>query len=726
MKTVKSPRLDLSAVIDSLFNPRRIAVIGASSRRFAWGNVVLHNLSEFPGDIVVVHPQASVIDGYTTVPDIADVEVRCDVALVAVPAHALIDTVRALDNAGIPAAVIVTGGLDPTASLEFRKALESLDIVVMGPNCMGYINFHNGARMFPGSLGSIDTGDVGIVAQSGSAAIALMNNCDFGMSTVVTSGNEWSLKAADYLSWFARDPDTSVVGLVLESIHNSSDLLDSIRKCWEAGKEVVVLKVGRSEQGAQSTVAHTGALVSNAATVDAFLSTHGIISVSDYDEMNAALLMLRCGRAFSSGGGLAIAGISGGQTALAADLADRHTVSLAPLATSTVKAVRDLIGDDGVVNPLDVGAVPGLNRERYRKAISPLASDPGVDALLLIQDAQETLAMGPEHTYNRIVAPEIAAIAQEAQIPVIVVSSTSTKLHQLFIEQLVEANVPLVRGLDVALRAYSRVSAALLDRDTRTAEVTDGSEILSDQDLTDSVNRLRKLSGSVDAVILRDLAGLWSLPTVRQQFLIGAPDSHDVLGDIDYPVVVKVESVDVPHRNHHGGVIAGVASGEELTAAIAEVGKNITESIPTARIDGYTVQEQIMNSYEVYVGWKYDPSFGPVMSFGSGGIHIEELQDGALFFPNIDVLGARSLIESTRIGKQMISSGESSAGILDLEQLARLIVRLSRVASRMGPAISEADFNPIMIDSESGEVRVVDMLVVAPTLGGEPRTLNRR
>jgi len=428
--------------LDRLLNPSSIAVIGASSKRQAWGNNVLNNLEGFDGDIVAVHPSASELEGYPTVRSVSDLNGRCDVAFVAVPKHALIDTVIELDAAGIPAAIVVTGGLDPHLSAQFKAVLRQVEIVVMGPNCMGFIDFHRNTRLFPGSIGDVSRGDVGLVAQSGSAAIALMNNTDFGISTVVTSGNEWSMTTADYLSWFAVEPNTRVIGLVLESVQDPQGLLSSIRQCWSAGKDVVLLKVGRSEQGAESTIAHTGAMLTDSAAADAFFARNGIVSVFDYDELTAALTILRSGRRFLARGDLAIAGISGGQTGLAADLADRHEVRLAPLELDTEAAIQSLLDGHNVVNPLDVGAVPGLNGDKYRTAVTLLAEDSTVAALFLVQDAQETLAMGPEHTYNRVIAPGMISIAETSRIPIVVVSSTSARIHPLFVEQLAGADLP--------------------------------------------------------------------------------------------------------------------------------------------------------------------------------------------------------------------------------------------------------------------------------------------
>jgi len=212
------------------------------------------------------------------------------------------------------------------------------------------------------------------------------------------------------------------------------------------------------------------------------------------------------------------------------------------------------------------------------------------------------------------------------------------------------------------------------------------------------------------------LSALWELPVVKNVFIPNAADVATRLDGLEFPVVAKVESVDIPHRNHHGGVVTDISGVAELGEAIESMRDRIGCELPQARIDGFSVQEQVEASYEAYLGWKYDATFGPVLSFGSGGVQVEELSDTEVFFPGVGSEEALRIIGSTRIGSRMLNDGADGTNV---EHLADLIVRLSRIAGGLGSSVLEADFNPIMIRVGSGEVKIVDMLLVAPKLRGD-------
>src|ERR1019366_3371980 len=243
-------------VMDSLIRPRTIAVIGASSRRSNNGNVVLTNLrdSGFNGLVIPVHAEAAELEGSATARSIDGLAADTDVAVVSVPASGVPDVMRRLDRAGVRSAIVMSNGFTQAEESKLRQIATEGRIVMHGPNCMGLVNMSDALSLYTAKVSPrVRRGSVALLAQSGSAAIAVMNSANVGFSKVVTLGSEFRVTSADYLRWLAHDDETSVVGVVMESIQNPDAFADAVDLAQAAGKSVVVLKVGQSRAGALAT-----------------------------------------------------------------------------------------------------------------------------------------------------------------------------------------------------------------------------------------------------------------------------------------------------------------------------------------------------------------------------------------------------------------------------------------------------------------------------------------
>ena len=306
-----------------MVRPRTVAIIGASAKRAAQGNVVIRNLLDwnYGGRILPVHPEAGEIEGLAAVNAIEALPAETDVAIVAIPAPLVNGVLDELERSTVRAAIIYTNGFSAEEERDFRNRERRPRLIMHGPNCMGLVNFNDSIPLYPARPSRrLRPGKVALIAQSGSAAISIMNSTEIGLSKVITMGSEFHVAAADYIKWLASDDDTRAIGVVAESIKDPVALAYAAEAAHAAGKSLIFLKVGRTATGMAATQAHTGALVSPTDAYDDFFASTNIATVSDYDEMTASLECAAVARRMVNGGGIGIVGISGGQTSFACDI----------------------------------------------------------------------------------------------------------------------------------------------------------------------------------------------------------------------------------------------------------------------------------------------------------------------------------------------------------------------------------------------------------------------
>ena len=255
----------MSRNVAAILRPRTVAVIGASATRTTQGNQVIGNLlrAGFAGRVIPIHATAPEINNLPAINSIAALPPDIDVAVVAIPATGVARCLAELEQARVCAAIVLSNGFTPTQEQDFRRVSETSAMTIHGPNCMGLIDLHQAMPLYPATItAKVRPGNVALIAQSGSAAISLMNSSGFGISTVVTVGSEFQVMAPDYLRFFATDDRTAVIGVVLESIQRPAEFAKAVSQIYAAGKSLAVLKVGLSEVGNRAVKAHTGAMIS--------------------------------------------------------------------------------------------------------------------------------------------------------------------------------------------------------------------------------------------------------------------------------------------------------------------------------------------------------------------------------------------------------------------------------------------------------------------------------
>ncbi len=708
MSERSAPAAELNEAIGAILRPRSVAVIGASAERHTLGNQVLQNLRRFgfEGEVTCVHPRASSIEGWPAVPSVADLPADLDVAMVSVPASRVSGVLTELDAQGCPAAVVPAAGFGGQDLADLEEASSRLRIRFNGPNCLGVLSVAARAPLWtPSFRMDYPAGNVAIVSQSGSAAISITTSPGLGWSRVVSSGNETSITTADYLNWLAGDDATVAVGLVIEGIKDAAAFAAAVERMHEAGKPVVALKVGRTPQGSRAAQAHTGVLITNYDGYEAFFRRIGVPAVLDYDDMVSSLQAFAARPARNCRGTtIGVLAISGGQSALACDLAIENGLDLAEFSEETASRLRAALPDIAGQNPVDIGATVGAERRKPGDALRALLDDPGVDSVLVVQDAHERLAIWPEHTYIDHVRA-VADIGRTATKPIVLASSASAGIHPMLQELVSDSPVPFLRGLRAGVTALRSLGRWQRDAaPSRALRQPDGLEDLRAE--------LAEISGPLGYHLTRRIMEAYELPAVASALAADA-DSAVVLADrIGYPLVAKIASPDVPHRADVGGVVVGIRDATVLRQAIAQIGERVTRARPGSRIEGYELQPQLAADTEALLGFTVEPPVGAMVVVGAGGSLAELMRDRAADLAPVSLTEAMAMIARTELGR-LLAGYRGLAASTDLGPLARLVQRVASMAADLQDVLSAADFNPTFVTSPSGQVRIADALFIA-------------
>lgn len=712
------PRDEAQRAITGLLRPRSIAVLGASARRPASGNAAITNLRRrgYPHDMYVVHPTASAVDGLPAVRSIGDLPRDLDLALVSLPAPAVIPALAGLAEISCRAALVPTAGLDTVQSQDLAAFAARGQVAVHGPNCMGVLNLTDGIPLwfYDGILTEEQPGNVALITQSGSASFLARAAEGARFSKIISTGNEAGLTTADYLVWLADDEATAAVGVVIESIRDIAAFAGAARALRDAGKPVVALKAGRTAAGSQASIAHTGALIGRDDGYAALLRRLDVPLVADYDELAVALGCLSVpGLPRPAGTRVAVVTDSGGEAALAADLAERQQVQLATFSEATRQALTEVLPGAAPQNPLDAGSSPGAADDSYLRSYQLVAADPGVDSVMIIVEGHHTISRA-EMAYEGEICAEIrAAGTSDCGKPIVAVSSSSISTSPVLREQL-GPQVPLLRGISNGFAAL-RVLAA--NRRPVALELSRPSGLPAGTELDRLRTAVAATDGPLPARLARDLLRAYGLPMAVAETVPGV-EAGQRWAASRYPVVVKISSPDIAHRSDVGAVVTGISSAQELAGAIGRIGQRVAQAYPAARIDGFEIQEQVTGASEAMLGFTADPVFGALVTVGSGGTLVELLADTASGLAPLSPAEAREVISGTRLGA-VLGGYRNLVPVTDAGPLSDGLHRLSWLAADLADLLAECDLNPVFVDPGSGRVRVADVLLVAA--GGQER-----
>ncbi|HEY1943021.1 MAG TPA: acetate--CoA ligase family protein [Roseiarcus sp.] len=705
--------------LQALMAPRSIVVLGASPRDGALGNTVVRNLIDlgFSGPIYPVHPNAQEVCGIRAYADIAALPQAAECAVVCLSADKVIPALEEATASGVRAAVIFASGF-AEAGAEGRDRQARLEALAMrtglkvcGPNSLGLANISRGAPLYSAVVPeTLRAGDVAVLSHSGSGCIVLSNIGRFGVSHLVSIGNGAVVDVDQYLDYLADDEATRVAALFIETIRNPAAFAAAAARMKAAGKAVVALKVGRSEKGAAATAAHTGSLSGANAVYEDFFKSCGVVSVEDIDELVESVVLMRAIKARPQGSGVAVLNVSGGEIALTCDVAQRVGVDLPDLSPETKRRLSEALPSFGhASNPLDVTGVAVFDMRMYGACIEALAADPAISIVAASQDCPAGLGSQQAEIYRQM-AITVASLAPTLPKPIVFYSNVAGGIHPRVAEPLDAAGVPLLQGARASLLAIGR----LCKNSVATQAAAERVEPCA---VKDAWRRRFATGAPMTERETKLFLAEYGLPITREECAASAEEAGAVAERLSYPVVLKIESPDLPHKSDVGGVKIDLRSREEVERAYAEIMASVARLAPSARINGVLVQEMISAGTEVIVGATRESPFGMAVVVGAGGVLVELLRDSALALAPISAARAEDLIASTRVGALLAGYRGAPAG--DIRALVRVVSTLSAIAAAYGDVIDAIDLNPISVGQAGKGVRIVDALLVPRAAGSQ-------
>ncbi len=703
--------------LQALMAPRSIVVLGASPRDGALGNTVVRNLIDlgFSGAIYPVHPSAAEVCGIRAYADVAALPEAAECAVVCLSADKVIAALEDAATSGVRAAVIFASGFaEADAEGRDRQArLEALasrtGMKICGPNSLGLANISRSAPLYSAVVPeTLRAGDVAVLSHSGSGCIVLSNIGRFGVSHLVSIGNGAVVDVDQYLDYLADDEATRVAALFIETIRNPTAFAAAAARMKAAGKAIVALKVGRSEKGAAATAAHTGSLSGANAVYEDFFKSCGVVSVEDIDELVESVVLMRTIKARPQGSGVAVLNVSGGEIALTCDVAQRVGLDLPDLSAGTKRRLSEALPSFAhASNPLDVTGVAVFDMRMYGACIEALGDDPAISIVAASQDCPAGLGTQQAETYRQM-AITVANLAPTLPKPIVFYSNVAGGIHPRVAEPLVAAGVPLLQGARASLLAIRRLC---MNSVTTEAPVERAEPCV----VKDAWRRRFATGAPMTERETKLFLAEHGLPVTREECAASAEEAAAIAERLSYPVVLKIEFPDLPHKSDVGGVKIDLRSREEVERAYADIVASVARLAPAARINGVLVQEMISAGTEVIVGATRESPFGMAVVVGAGGVLVELLRDSALALAPISAARAEELISSTRVGALLGGYRGSAAG--DIPALGRVVSSLSAIAAAYADVIDAIDLNPISVAEAGKGVRIVDALLVPRAAG---------
>ncbi len=682
--------------IATLFQPRCVAVIGASTDARKPGGRVLRYLQQhFEGEVLGVNPRA---EGMA-----ASLEATGrtpDVALIAVPAASVATEIQACARAGVRCAIVLSAGFAETGpegqrlQEEIGRIARDSGVRVFGPNCMGVCGPARGYyATFTAVIaqGLPSAGPVAMVSQSGAVGthvLSLLRDSGVGLSWWAAAGNQMDLDVADCIAFFVRDPATRVIVTCMEGCPDGDKLQRALHAAREAGKPVIALKLGRTAAGATAASTHTGSLVGSHACFEAVFARHGVLVARGFEEL-VDLATACAGGVYPLGSRLGIASISGGAAVLMADDATDAGLELPALPVAAQDRLRAMAPLGATRNPCDTTATAMVQPGLLQAFVDELLCCDDIDtAVLFLSNA------GREPELIAHLRPGLAEARQRhPDKPVaLVVGTTESMRAQLRADGFVLYEDPsrAIRGL-AGLARFARAQ--------RTPPRAPGGHALPEVEAPpagDERSSLQWLSAQ-------------GVPVVATALATTAAEAVAAARRLGHPVALKIASPQIAHKSDVGGVALNLADDAAVALAFDQVVSSAQRAVPAAHIDGVVVAPMVRGGVELILGARHDAIFGPMVMVGMGGVFVETVRDTVLRVAPIDADEAREMILGLK-GAPLLT-GARGRPPLDVDAAAASLAALSRAIAAARGRVAEIDVNPFVVLPQGG--LALDALVVA-------------
>ncbi|OVZ60683.1 CoA-binding protein [Pigmentiphaga sp. NML080357] len=696
-----------SFALDRLLRPQSIAVVGASPEPGSVSGLLLANLQRFgyAGTLHLVSRSRDEVNGIRCFKSIDDLPEGVDVAVLVVPQVAVCESIAACGRRGVGAAVVFASGFaelgeaGKAAQDELTAIARRHGVAVLGPNCLGFINFADNVPLTfePVQPAAARSGPrIGIVAQSGAMNGNLrqaFQGRGLGVSFSISTGNEAVLGAEDFLSALVDAPDVDAFAVFVEMLRQPAAFLRMAARARELGKPVVLMHPGRSQRAREAAKSHTGALAGDYEVMRTLVEREGVVVVDSMDELfDVTAILARYPQPVLQGKA-AVASNSGALRGVALDFCEEVGLPLAEFAPGTMKALSGILPDFMAPdNPLDLTAIGMQKPEIFGQSAQAILDDPGVGSLIMP-------LMGGSPQQQVAKADSLLPVMRASRKPVcFVVMGDSAPLGQEFLAKVHESGMPFLRSPERAMRAmahvhrYGRLHAAAAERSPEGG---------------------RRLPGLVPGPMAeykgKRLLQELGIATPRGGLARTLDEALQRAADVGYPLVLKAQADMLMHKSDAGGVAVGLHDAAALEAAWGTMAASVARHSPGLELDGMLVEAMSRPGLELVVGGRRDPQWGVVMLAGLGGIWIEALHDVRLMAP--DLTEAQIAGELRRLKGARLLSGLRGRAAVDVAAVAGVVRRLADLMLA-NPEIAEIDVNPLVALPEGEGVVALDALFV--------------
>ena len=692
-----------------LLNPQGIAIVGASERSGSLGAITQQQLldSGYRGDVFPVNPKYQSVFGQTCYPDLDSLPVVPDLVVYAIsglPLEQSFNQALALKVGGIViyASNTIENDSEPRLTARLRSRATTAGIPVCGGNSMGFYNYDDRVMIsFDRPPEGRSAGHIALIAHSGSGMTYLANNdARFCFNYVIASAQEINASVGDYMDYLLAQPSTRVIAILLETVRDVPAFVAALQKAQAQAIPVVITSLGRTEKAAQMAQSHSGAIVGSHAALVAVCERYNALLCRDADEMMVTAQLFASGSQLRSGA-LASMLDSGGMREQMVDLAEHYGLRFAQISESTTAVLRaNLEAGLEAVNPMDgMGALGNRSAQTFLECGKALLDD--TDTALLSFEFE--FRDGFSHY------PELFDVTRQLAIynhkPVVLVNSCSFASITRTAAEFVAQGVPVINGIDLALRAIRNLMQyrTRSEVDSDSVSITSGIEFEATR-LQRWSRQLAQLT-SCDEVTSLSLMAEFGLPSVN--FTI-AEDWDQLLVAAEgygYPLVLKTAMPGIAHKSDQNGVKVGIENAQQLECAYRDLQQRLGDRV--------LVMPQVASGVEVSVGMKNDVQFGPMVIVACGGVLIELLAERACQLAPLTALQADLMIEELRLAKLL--AGVRGQEAVNRIALVELIVRFSWLVMALKDSIVEIDLNPVIVNSAG--CTIVDALVTPGQVG---------
>jgi acetyl coenzyme A synthetase (ADP forming)-like protein len=694
-------------MLDSFFKPKSVAVVGASRDPGKLGYAVLDNLVNggYPGHIYPINPKADEILGQKAYPSVLDVEGEIDLAVIVIPYKFVPDVLRECGQKKIPAVVVISAGFREAGMEGVERERELTDIAkeygirLIGPNCLGVIDTFTPLNA-SFAAGMPPQGPMAFMSQSGALGTAILDwslGGHLGFSKFVSLGNKADVSEIDLLQAWVDDQDTRVILAYSEGLPDGQEFIRVARQVTKK-KPVVAVKSGVTQAGSRAVSSHTGTLAGSEQAYQAAFRQAGVLRAGSIEELFDLALAFAY-QPLPKGDHIAIVTNAGGPGILATDALERSGMELARLANETIHRLEERLPDAAsAANPVDV--LGDALADRYEFALDVVSGDPNVDGVLIILTPQAMTQI--EET-----AEVIGKVAAKVEMPVVAcfMGESSIAGGLKILQKHGVPNYPFPERAVTALRAmvdYLQV---------RAEPLPEFEKFDVDADAVREVFKKARAEGrvSVGDAEARAILEAYRLRIPRSEIAATAEEAVRLATEIGYPLVLKIASPDILHKTDVGGVKVGLNNVTDVRDAFDLIMYRAQRYVPGARIWGCLVQEMTPPGLEVLVGMNRDPQFGPLVTFGLGGIYVETLKDVTFRVAPFARREAEQMLAEIRA--RALLDGVRGAPPVDKAAIVDTLLRIGQLVTDF-PEVVELDINPLMVFEQGQGATALDMRLV--------------